>query len=283
MNHDKLLLSTLSQDAFYQVNKSLVSNIGIVPAMVLSYLIDKKKYFALVNQLDNEGGFFLSAKKIREKENKENINAVEYELGIGEVARRSSYRVLEKKNLLRIAKKGHPARHYYYLNSENILNLISSSPTQSHATSYTDTNATSPTQSHATYNKNKEQQQTIKTLTLSEQLKELAIKNNLTYSANPDEQGLFLNKLMRLNYTNERILEQANRFFEIVKRDPKLNWIHAYSFGFKFLQFNWDKIEAWHNANKSQVVQFKKPENQKPKEKPSFSVNDLDSLKEFLA
>mgnify|MGYP003440882279 FL=1 len=121
------------------------------------------------------------------------------------------------------------------------------------------------------------------TLTLSEQLKELALKNNLTYSANPDEQGLFLNKLMRLNYTNERILEQANRFFEIVKRDPKLNWIHAYSFGFKFLQFNWDKIEAWHNANKSQVVQFKKPENEKPKGKPSFSANDLDSLKEFLA
>ena len=121
------------------------------------------------------------------------------------------------------------------------------------------------------------------TLTLSEQLKELAIKNDLTYSENPDEQGLFHNKLMRLNKSNDRILEQANRFFEIVKRDPKLNWIHAYSFGFKFLQFNWDKIEAWHNANKSQVVQFKKPENEKPKGKPSFSANDLDSLKEFLA
>lgn len=116
---------------------------------------------------------------------------------------------------------------------------------------------------------------------LSEQLKELAIKNNLTYSANPNEQNLFLNKLMNLNYTNDRILEQANRFFVIAKRDPKLNWIHSFSFGFKFLQFNWDKIEAWHNANKPQVREFKKPETkQSPPAK--FSSTDLNSLKEFL-
>ena len=98
------------------------------------------------------------------------------------------------------------------------------------------------------------------TPTLSEQIKELALKHNLTYSNNPNEQSLFLNKLMNLNYTNDRILEQATRFFEIVKREPKLNWIHSFSFGFKFLQFNWDKIEALHNAHKPQVREFKKPE-----------------------
>lgn len=179
MNYDKLLLATLSQDAFYSVNKSLVKNIGIVPALVLSHLIDKKKYFALVNQLDNEGGFFLSAKKIREEIKKENINVIEFELGIGEVARRSSFRVLEKKRLLKIQKKGHPARHYYYLNSEKIFNLISDSPTESHATSGVDVSRSSPTESHATYNKNKEQKQIIKTErenSLSEIRKEIALE-----------------------------------------------------------------------------------------------------------
>lgn len=106
----------------------------------------------------------------------------------------------------------------------------------------------------------KEQSKIPITPTLSEQLKDLALKHNLTYSTNPDEQGLFLNKLMRLNRTNEKILEQATRFFEIVKRDPKLNWIHEFSFGFKFLQFKWDNIDAWHNKNKPQVREFKKPE-----------------------
>lgn len=120
------------------------------------------------------------------------------------------------------------------------------------------------------------------TLTLSEQLKELAEKNGLTYSINTREQNLFQNKLsMEMGLTNDRILEQANRFFEIVKRDQKQTWIHSFSFGFKFLQFNWDKIDAWHNANKSNVVKFIQPTEKKAPAK--FSDNDLDSLKEFLA
>ena len=99
----------------------------------------------------------------------------------------------------------------------------------------------------------------INTPTLSQQLKELAEKNGLTYSINTREQNLFQNKLsMEMGLTNEQILEQANRFFEIVTRDKKQSWIHSFSFGFKFLQFNWDKIDAWHNANKSNVVKFPK-------------------------
>lgn len=116
------------------------------------------------------------------------------------------------------------------------------------------------TGNHDTDNKPDNKPDITSTPTLSEQIKELALKHNLTYSNNPNEQSLFLNKLMNLNYTNDRILEQATRFFEIVKREPKLNWIHSFSFGFKFLQFNWDKIEALHNAHKPQVREFKKPE-----------------------
>ncbi len=120
------------------------------------------------------------------------------------------------------------------------------------------------------------------TPTLSEQLKELAEKNGLTYSINTREQNLFHNKLsMEMGLTNDKILEQANRFFEIVKRDQKQTWIHSFSFSFKFLQFNWDKIDAWHNANKSNVVKFIHPTEKKAPAK--FSDNDLDSLKEFLA
>lgn len=62
MNLEKLLLATLSQDAYYQVNKQLVKELGFTTAIVLSFLIDKYKYFLKEGQLDNQGGFFLSAK-----------------------------------------------------------------------------------------------------------------------------------------------------------------------------------------------------------------------------
>lgn len=170
MNLEKLLLATLSQDAYYQVNKQLVKELGFTAAIVLSFIIDKYKYFMQENKLDSQGGFFLSAKKLNEETGEENLNVVEFELGIGEVARRSSFRILTQKGLIRIEKKGHPARHHYYINSENILNLLSSptdtevtSPTQSHVTSGMTTEVTSPTDTEVTYNKNKEEEQ--KTIT----------------------------------------------------------------------------------------------------------------------
>ncbi|HMW08027.1 MAG TPA: hypothetical protein PK079_26265 [Leptospiraceae bacterium] len=170
MNLEKLLLATLSQDAYYQVNKQIVKELGFTTAIVLSFLIDKYKYFLKEGQLDNQGGFFLSAKKLNEETGNENLNVVEFELGIGEVARRSSFRVLTQKGLIRIEKKGHPARHHYYINSANILQVLSS-PTDTKVTSGMTTNTTSPTDtkvtsgmtSAVTYNKNKEEEQ--KTIT----------------------------------------------------------------------------------------------------------------------
>lgn len=121
MNYDKLLLATLSQDAFFLVNKSLVKKIGVIPALTLSLLIDKYKYFKSVNGLDKEGGFYLSAKNTKEQ-----INIVESELKIARSARRSAFEILKKNKLLSITKKGHPARYFYYLNFKNIMEFISS-------------------------------------------------------------------------------------------------------------------------------------------------------------
>jgi len=302
MNYDKLLLSTLSQDAFYQVNKELVIKLGIVPALVLSYLIDKKKYFMSVGQLDDDGGFFLSAKKIREKEKKENINVLEYELGIGEVARRSSYRALEKKSLIRIAKKGHPARHYYYVNSENVFNLISSSPTQSHATSDTQSSLSSPTQSHATYNKNKEQEQINKSpngekLTSSKfieyknRLRAIDEKFGLSYLESSKANQYYEQAQIKFEQNNDK---HFSEFFEsILAKLEKLTSQKLDRFAFKqgftiesLVKFDLQgcaKVEAWYNDCYPQSKISIKPEIKIAPAPVKFSESHLDTLKEFLA
>lgn len=103
---------------------------------------------------------------------------------------------------------------------------------------------------------------TSNTPTLSEQLKELAEKNNIPYTEDVNQDRLFLNKLMQeiKNCTNEKILERAEQFFSISKRDKKPAWIYSMKFGFKFLKFKWDEIEMEYNQNKPQVMEFKKPQ-----------------------
>lgn len=169
MNYDILLLATLSQDAFYLVNKKLVRKVGLVPALVLSFLFDKYKYYYSQSQLDSENGFYLKSKTKK--------HLVESELKLGRVARRSAFSELEKKKLLKIKKKGHPARFYYYLNHELILNLISEVETT--LTSGVQTSLSSEVETTPTYNKNIEQEQKTKTYTETSTSSFLQIKTRL--------------------------------------------------------------------------------------------------------
>lgn len=87
--------------------------------------------------------------------------------------------------------------------------------------------------------------------TLTDSLKEIAMRNNLAYSLDRKNEGLFQNKLsIEMSQTNEHILAQAYRFEEILRKEPTLTWLKNDAFGFKFLQFNWGKIDSWHLSKK---------------------------------
>ena len=87
--------------------------------------------------------------------------------------------------------------------------------------------------------------------TLTDSLKEIAMRNNLAYSLDRKNEGLFQNKLsIEMSQTNEQILAQAYRFEEIIRKEPTLTWLKNDAFGFKFLQFNWGKIDSWHLSKK---------------------------------
>lgn len=91
----------------------------------------------------------------------------------------------------------------------------------------------------------------ILTPSLESKLKEIASKNKLTYSTDKKNELLFQNKLMvERCFTNEQIEQQAEKINVIAKNQFKPNWLMSDGFGFKFLAFNWDKIEALYNQSK---------------------------------
>lgn len=112
------------------------------------------------------------------------------------------------------------------------------------------------------------------------QLKEFAKNNNLVYEHNTREDQKAQSKFVtELSQTNEQILTQVERLKPILKDSACDWWTKTNSFGFNFLLKNWGRIEAWHNAHKPQVREFKKPE---PKAKPIFAANELDAMERFL-
>ncbi|MBK8396102.1 MAG: hypothetical protein IPL26_12810 [Leptospiraceae bacterium] len=94
---------------------------------------------------------------------------------------------------------------------------------------------------------------------LPTQLKEFAKNNNLVYEMNTREDQKAQSKFVtELSQTNEQILAQVERLKPILKDSSCDWWSKTNSFGFNFLLKNWGRIDAWHNANKSNVVTFPK-------------------------
>lgn len=254
MNYDKLLLATLSQDAFFLVNKSLVRKIGGIPAITLSFLIDKYKYYNQENQLDSEKGFYLKSKK-------EKSNLIESELKIGRTARRSAFTVLEKKKLLIIRKKGHPARFFYYLNHEAILNLISevdiciTSEVETNPTSKVGLHLSSEVETNPTYNKNREQKQIIKTeketslsyMNLKSKFAEKLKSKNIQYFESRKEYGS-ISLMQELKIEPQEILAMVDILETVKKNNPNDKFLQGICFTMSHLVSYRANIYNAHNA-----------------------------------
>lgn len=295
MNYDKLLLSTLSQDAYYLVNKELVRKLGVIPSLTLSLLIDKYKYFKKENKLDSQGGFFLSAKKTKKQ-----INIIEQELKIARSARRTAFDVLKKNNLAKIIKKGNPAQYHYYLNFKSILGILSSEDELT-PLSQDEVNPSSEVESSPLYNKNKEQKQinnaekltSSKFIEYKNRLRSIDEKFNLSYLESSKANQYYEQAQKKYEELNSN--KSFSEFFEsILVKLEKLTSQKLDRFAFKqgftiesLVKFDLQgcaKVEAWYNdcypQSHKTIIQQVRPEKPAP---TKFSNNDLDSLKEFLA
>ncbi|HSQ97545.1 MAG TPA: hypothetical protein VLL98_02380 [Rickettsiales bacterium] len=99
-----LILELLSQDGYYTLNKKLVKLIGLENSFLLSFFIDKYKFF--------KEEFFYTKENILN-----DTRLTEYSLN-------SSLKFLKDNELIFIVKKGCPARNYYDINFKRIEDLL---------------------------------------------------------------------------------------------------------------------------------------------------------------
>lgn len=128
-----LIIELLSQDGYYTLNKKLVKLIGLENAFLLSFFIDKYKFF--------KDKFFYTKENILNE-----TRLTEYSLN-------SSLRFLKDNDLITIIKKGCPAKNYYNINFNKIQNLLEDdtvAQSKNNASSSIETTDTSDTENNIT-------------------------------------------------------------------------------------------------------------------------------------
>jgi len=108
-----LLTSTVSQGAFWMVNKKIARYLqNNDAALLLADLISRRDYFQARNELDAEGGFFALSESIEE------------DLNLTKEARQKLTKQLESVGFVRIIKKGLPSKNYYYVQDSGIIKIL---------------------------------------------------------------------------------------------------------------------------------------------------------------
>ena len=113
IDYRKELLKTFKDDAYWLVNKHLASHLGLVPTILLSELISKDNYHYIRSELIEEKYFYHKSEVIEEN------------LFISADKRRSSIEILKNSETISVMTKGMPAKHYYSINHQRIIELMS--------------------------------------------------------------------------------------------------------------------------------------------------------------
>lgn len=108
------LSKLLANDGYIQVNKTLIKTLGLHEAILLGELCAEYNHWELEGKL--EDGMFYSTR--------ENI---EENTGLTEHLQRKAITTLQEKHILRVEKKGLPAKNYYGINVECLLEWLTTS------------------------------------------------------------------------------------------------------------------------------------------------------------
>lgn len=113
-------LELYSTDAFLVINKKVLKCFGLKKAMFLCNLVDKYRYFIKHNLLDKQGGFYLTHEQQTEQ------------TGMSENELRECKRGLLRLGVIRVERKGIPAKEFYYINLQKLMEETNrSSPQES--------------------------------------------------------------------------------------------------------------------------------------------------------
>jgi hypothetical protein len=111
MDNNYLLFNTISTDAFIMINKKIARSIGIIPALIIGELIYEFKYWS--SRGECKDGWFFST-----------IENIERETGIKEKQQLSAIKQLIDINLIEKKLMGLPAKRYFRINAQKIIELI---------------------------------------------------------------------------------------------------------------------------------------------------------------
>lgn len=101
----KLLSKTLGKNAYWTLNKQLVKSIGLEATLILQHIIDLQSVF-------KKDEIFQAQPDMAK------------ELGITEYAIKNRIVELSKLQLISVIKKGVPAKNYYSVNEDKIIEII---------------------------------------------------------------------------------------------------------------------------------------------------------------
>lgn len=101
----KLLNKTLGKNAYWTINKQLVKSIGLEATLILQHIIDLQSVFG-------KDEIFQAQPEMAK------------ELGITEYAIKNRIVELSKIGLIKVIKKGVPAKNYYSTNDDKIMEIL---------------------------------------------------------------------------------------------------------------------------------------------------------------
>lgn len=107
------IIGLLNNDGYVIVNKRLIKMFGFEAALLVGELCAEYKWYKRNNQLNNEGGFY----SIQEN--------IEDNTGLNGYAQRKAIKTLQDANILTVKKQGLPAKNYFYINEEKLIEIFS--------------------------------------------------------------------------------------------------------------------------------------------------------------
>jgi len=114
---ENFVIATLSEDAYWNVNKAIGRAHGIEHAALIAELIYKFKYWRERGQLDNARGFFYTSADIQKV------------LGVSERAAKRLTKSVQGTGFVKVKKRGQPAKNYWYLQFQAIADFLSQAET----------------------------------------------------------------------------------------------------------------------------------------------------------
>ena len=107
------IIGLLSSDGYIMVNKCLSRLYGLDAAVMVGELCAEYIYYNKNNQLTDDNGFYSTQANIEENTT------------LNEYAQRKALKILQDANIIKIKKQGLPAKNYFYINTEKLIQIFS--------------------------------------------------------------------------------------------------------------------------------------------------------------